>query len=117
MKGNDAHALGRLVTEDAVLMPPHQPPVVGRAAVVDWFAGIVKQARTTSVGVPQREVIVADDWAFERGSFVWKLAPTGGGAPIEDQGNFLAIYRRQSDGTWKVTRNIWNSTLAAPTAT
>lgn len=117
MKANDAQALGRLVTEDAVLMPPNQPAVVGRAAVIDWFAGVVKQARTTDVGVPQREVIVAGDWAIERGSFIWKVAPTGGGAPIEDRGNFLAIYRRQTDGPWKVTRNIWNSTLPAPAVT
>ena len=114
MKANDAEALGRLVTEDAVLMPPNEPAVVGRAAVIDWFAGVVKQARTTGIGVPQREVIVAGDWAIERGSFLWKVAPAAGGAPIEDQGNFLAIHQRQIDGTWKVTRNIWNSTLPAP---
>jgi ketosteroid isomerase-like protein len=117
MKANDAQALGRLVTEDAVLMPPNQPAVVGRAAVIDWFAGVVKQARTTGVGIPQREVIVAGDWAIERGSFTWKVAPTAGGAPIEDRGNFLAIYQRQTDGAWKVTRNIWNSTLPAPALT
>ena len=114
MKANDAEALGRLVTEDAVLMPPNQPAVVGRAAVIDWFAGVVTQARTTGIGVPQREVIVAGDWAIERGSFVWNIAPAAGGAPIEDHGNFLAIHQRQVDGTWKVTRNIWNSTLPAP---
>jgi len=117
MKANDAQALGRLVTEDAVLMPPNQPAVVGRAAVIDWFAGVVKQARTTGVGVPQREVIVAGDWAIERGSFTWKVAPTAGGAPIEDRGNFLAIYQRQTDGAWKVTRNIGNSTPPAPAFT
>ena len=117
MKANDAQALGWLVTEDAVLMPPNQPVVVGRAAVIDWFAGVVKQARTTGVVVPQREVIVAGDWAIERGSFTWTVAPTAGGAPIEDRGNFLAIYQRQTDGAWRVTRNIWNSTLPAPAVT
>jgi ketosteroid isomerase-like protein len=117
MRANDAQALGRLVTEDAVLMPPNQPVVVGRAAVIDWFAGVVKQARTTSVGIPQREVIIAGDWAIERGSFAWKVAPAAGGAPVEDRGNFLAIYQRQTDGAWKVTQNIWNSSLPTPAGT
>jgi ketosteroid isomerase-like protein len=45
MKANDAEAVGRLVTEDAVLMPPHQAPVVGRQGVIDWFAGVARQAR------------------------------------------------------------------------
>ena len=117
MKANDAEALGRLVTEDAVLMPPHDQPVVGRQGVIDWFAGVVKQARTTAVGVPQREVIMAGDVGIERGSFTWQVAPTGGGAPIEDRGNYLAVWRRQSDGSWKVTREIWNSTLPVPAIT
>jgi len=117
MKANDAEALGRLVTEDAVLMPPNQPPIVGRAAVIDWFAGVVKEARTTGIGILEREVIVAGDWGIERGSFAWTVAPTAGGSPIEDRGNFLAIHQRQIDGTWKVTRNIWNSTIPAPAFT
>lgn len=116
MKANDAEALGRLVTEDAVLLPPHDQPVAGRQGVIAWFAGVVKQARTTSVGVPQREVIVAGDWAIERGSFTWKVVPTGG-SEIEDRGNYLAVWQRQPDGSWKVARNIWNSTLPVPAVT
>ena len=33
MRTNDAEALGRLVTEDAVLMPPHEAPVAGGAGI------------------------------------------------------------------------------------
>ena len=117
MKANDPAALGRMVTEDVVLMPPHSQPVVGRQAVIDWFAGVVSQARTKAVGVPQREVTLAGDLAIERGSFTWKVAPASGGSDIEDHGNFLAIWQRQSDGAWKVTRNIWNSTLPLPAMT
>ena len=111
MTANDAAALGQLVTSDVVLMPPHQPPVAGRQGVVDWFADVVKQARTVAVTVPQREVIVAGDVAIERGSFTWKVAPMGAASHVEDRGNFLAIWRQQSDGSWKLTRNIWNSTV------
>jgi ketosteroid isomerase-like protein len=111
MKANDGRALGRLVTEDAVLMPPNEPVLVGRTAVVAWFENVVRQARTTGIDIPQREVIVTGDYGIERGSFVWKLSPASGGPPFEARGNFLAIYQRQADGEWKVIRNIWNSTL------
>lgn len=117
MKANDAQALGRLVTVDVVLMPPHQEPVTGPQEVINWFAGVVKQARTVAVGIPDREVIVAGDFGIERGSFTWKVAPTGGGSHIEDRGHFLAIWQRQPDGSWKVKRNIWNSTLPVPAMT
>ena len=116
MTGNDAAALGRVVTEDVVLMPPNEQPLTGRAAIVDWFAGVVRQARTTSVDVPQREVIVSGDYGIERGSYVWTVSPVAGGSPIVLRGSFLAIYQQQSDGEWMVIRNIWNSTLPAPVA-
>jgi|SRR6516162_4632710 uncharacterized protein (TIGR02246 family) len=114
MRANDAEALGRLVTSDAVFMPPHEQPVAGRQGIIDWFAGAVKQARTASVEVPAREVIVSGDLAIELGSFIWKLAPTTGGSPIEDRGNFLVIWQRQPDGSWKARNDIWNSTLPVP---
>ena len=114
MKANSADALGALVTEDAVLMPPHEQPVVGRQAIIEWFAGVVRQARTTGVDVPQREVIIAGDMAIERGSFVWKVAPVDGGAEIENRGSFLAVWQRQPNGPWVLMRNIWNSTLPVP---
>jgi ketosteroid isomerase-like protein len=111
MKANDPVALARLVTDDVVLMPPHIQPVVGRQGVIDWFATVVSQVRTKSVEIRQREVTLAGEWAIERGSFTWKVTPAPGGSDIDDQGSFLAIWQRQPDGSWKVTRNIWNSTL------
>ena len=117
MKANDAEALGRLVTADVVLLPPHQQPVAGRQGVIDWFGSVVQQARTVGVGILEREVIVAGEFAIERGAFTWNVAPTAGGSNFEDHGNWLAIWQRQSDGAWKVKRNIWNSTLPAPTMT
>jgi hypothetical protein len=34
--------------------------------------------------------------------------------PIDEQGKFLQIYRTQSDGSWKMTREIYNSDLPIP---
>jgi len=117
MKASDAEALGRLVTEDAILMPPHEQSVVGRQAVIDWFSGVVRQARTTAIAMTRREVTVAGDIAIEEGSFIWELMPTAGGSPITDHGRVLAIWKQQPDGSWKVARNMWNSTLPVPALT
>jgi len=115
-KRNDAKALGPLVAADMVCMPPHREAVTGPQGVVDWFAGVVKEARTVAVGISTREVIVAEDFAIERGAFTWKVAPTGGGPNVEDRGNFMAVWQKQPDGSWKIKRNIWNSTLPLPAA-
>jgi ketosteroid isomerase-like protein len=93
MMANDPAVLGRLATDDVVLMPPHSQPVVGRQAVMDWFADVVRQVRTTDVVVPEREVTIAGDLAIERGVFTWKVVPTLGGSEIADRGNFLAAWQ------------------------
>ena len=112
MKANDSEALGRIVTDDVVLMPPNEQPLAGRVSIVQWFDDVVRKARTSDVQTPDREVIVAGDYGIERGSYVWTINPPND-SPLELRGNFLAIYHRQADGEWKVTRNIWNSTLPA----
>ncbi len=109
MEANDPQALGRLCANDALFMPPNEASVVGSTGVANWYDGVVKQARTNNVTVSNRNVVVSGDIGYERGIFVWQLTPLAGGGPIQSRGNFLAIWRRETDGTWKIVHNIWNS--------
>jgi len=112
MRANDASALMQVLTDDVVFFTPGQEPPRGKAAVREWFEGVVAQARTTAVEVPERDVVVTGDWGIERGRFVWTLQPVGGGAALVTRGSFLAIWRRDEDGAWRVASDIWNSTDA-----
>jgi len=114
MKSNDPQALGRLLAGDVVLMPPNQPAVAGTQAAIDWFGRFVKQARTVDATIIEWEVIVSGDIGIERGAYTWTIAPVAGGAPVQDRGHYVAIWQRQADGSWKIKRNIWNSSLPMP---
>jgi ketosteroid isomerase-like protein len=116
MRNNDANALARLLAPDAVFYPPNRAAVTGAEAVRKWYQSVVDNMKTTAVEISDRTVTLAGTHAIEEGRFVWNLAPSSGGAPIEDRGKFIAIWKRQSDGTWKVARDIWNSVLPAPSA-
>jgi ketosteroid isomerase-like protein len=35
------------------------------------------------------------------------------GKPINDRGKYLAVWKKQPDGTWKCVMDIWNSDLPA----
>jgi uncharacterized protein (TIGR02246 family) len=111
MRSNDADALGRLVADDCILMPPHTVHVHGVKGVVDWFASVVQQVRTERVAIIEREVTRAGDVAVERVAFTWTVVPVTGGPPLEDRGSAVSIWRLQADGSWKMWRNIWNSML------
>ena len=100
-----------VVTEDAVIMPPDEPPVAGHTAIRAWleafFAGYVTDLEYTGSAIT-----VAGDWAVEAYAFRWTLTPTDGSEPIRDQGKGVYVFRRQPDGSWKVARDIWNYTPA-----
>jgi uncharacterized protein (TIGR02246 family) len=101
------------LTEDAVLMPPNGPAVIGKDAIRSWNQAMSEQVRIQTYAPVDDEIVVADEWAFRRATVDWTLTPTAGGEPIRDFGKFIIIYRRKGDGSWKVARDIWNSNTPA----
>jgi uncharacterized protein (TIGR02246 family) len=100
-------------TDDGVQMPPHFGTNVGKTAVLGWCNGFMNLfACRFSLSV--EEVRIAADWAFERGRYDITLTPRSGGQPMEDNGKYITIYQRQSDGSWKIARDIWNSDQPLP---
>jgi uncharacterized protein (TIGR02246 family) len=109
MGANDADALMQELSDDVTFMPPGQAPARGKAAVRAWYEGTIAEATTVEVQIHDRGVVVADDSGIESGSYVWTLSPVGGGEPFATRGSFIAIWRKESDGAWRITSDIWNS--------
>jgi ketosteroid isomerase-like protein len=97
-----------LVTDDAVLMPPDQPALVGKAAIGPWAQRFAQQFTMESYHATDHEVVVADGWAFRRSTMTWVLRPKAGGAAMTQTGKFIILYRREPDGTWRIARDIFN---------
>jgi len=97
-----------LVAEDAIFMPMNAPALVGRDALqsfyVDWFAQFI-------VGLTHsaEEIMVSGDLAFARGTVAITLTPREGGDVTQDERKYIEIFQRQTDGSWKYWRAIWNS--------
>ncbi len=70
---------------------------------------VIAEATTDAVDILNRDVVVAGDWGIERGKYVWKLAPVGGGDSFTATGHFISSWHREADASWKVTSDIWNS--------
>lgn len=105
----DVDALVGLHAGDAVLMPDGEPIVSGSEAIRAWFeAGFAREV--TRQTIDNDEIVVSGGWAFMRGHWTLTIAPRGGGPARRLQGKHLVIWQRQDDGSWKVARDIWNST-------
>jgi ketosteroid isomerase-like protein len=97
------------LTEDAVLMPPNGPAVSGKEAIRSWNQAMSRQFQIRDYASHDNELVIAGKWAFRRASVDWTLVPAEGGRPIRDRGKYIILYRRQADGSWRVARDIWNS--------
>ena len=61
------------------------------------------------------EVVVSGDAAFVRVSFDGYLRPKvdDGSPPLRSVSRHIWILRRQTDGNWKIARDIWNTPKVA----
>jgi ketosteroid isomerase-like protein len=94
-----------LYTIDAVALHPTGDKVEGRAALERWASpgtALEYQARAT-------EIEGRADLAYLRGSFSMRVTVTN--RPVLEQGEFIQIWRKQSDGEWKVTHEMFTSDL------
>ena len=105
---NDWDALSDLFTPDAILMPPNGPAVIGRSAIAEW-------ERTNESGFRIAFDIAAidgnGDTVYVRGRSC-VFIPDGAGGYGVDIGKFLEVRERQSDGTWLIKADIFNSDLS-----
>ena len=114
----DASTHAALYTDDAILMPPNRPAVVGREALLArWEAMYERHAASRFTRKFTEEVLeveVAGDWAFMRTAGTVTLTPKAGGEPIEYSGKTLAILKRQPDGAWKCYRTMGHTDRPLP---
>ncbi len=92
-------------THDLVMMGPNEPPVTGGDSVAALMR-VFHAAFAVQVEYNSQEIVVFGDWAFDRGTERYTLTPKAGGAPIRKSGNYLYLYQRQEDGSWKQSRVI-----------
>ena len=107
---NDAEAILNNMTEDAMFLGAGEHPVKGASAIREWLAGFFTQVKFTNLPQSEdREVIVSGDLAVERSSYDWKWILVDNNELVNDQGTFMGIWRRQSDGSWKESHIMWHS--------
>jgi uncharacterized protein (TIGR02246 family) len=101
----DAEALTELYAEDAVLLPPDHEPILGRDAIGEFW----RQGTDTGLEVSTLRLEVAGDVAYLVGRY--RLPPTD--QEDADSGQYVLCLKRQRDGTWKLTADIWNGSGTA----
>ena len=99
--------------EDVTVFQPNIPPLTGKLAIRQFNTPIFEQFDLHESS-DDREVVAAGDWAYIRSHWTWIQTPRDGGEEVKDTGNSIWILRRQPNGSWKISRVVYNSENPIP---
>jgi len=109
----DANAIGALYTSDAIAMPGHNATLTGQAAIVAYNQGLFDHM-TARIEITPDETRTMGNFGFDRGRYKLTMTPKAGGPAVSDEGRYIVMLEKGANGSWKVTRDIDNSSVAMP---
>jgi ketosteroid isomerase-like protein len=111
----DVPAITAMFQEDAVVMPPNQPLLQGRAAIGQFYGGLCHgPVKLTAFTFSHLESSSAGETAYDVGTYIQTLT-VGPGQRVNDSGKYSVILKR-AGGEWRIAYLIFNSDLPAHAA-
>jgi uncharacterized protein (TIGR02246 family) len=105
----DAAALAAMYDTGGVVLAPNAPVMRGRQNIEALWAGARQQGfKTLNLAVNSVELI--GDHAIELGSYTLVIQPPGQ-SETTDRGKYMVLWKRQADGTWKLYRDMFNTSM------
>jgi ketosteroid isomerase-like protein len=98
----DDRASAACYEDDAIMLAPGQPPIIGRAAIERFLTSFPP---FSDYRLDVAEVFGDGDLAVERGTASMTLRPPGK-APWGSCINYVVVWRRQPDASWRAAREI-----------
>jgi len=102
----DTEGVLALYAEDAVFSPPDAPPLTVEE-LRSLYGGMFEES-TFAFTSEVIEVAVSGDLAVLRASYDETVTPKAEGEPYDQGGTWLVVLRKQSDGSWKLWRDMWS---------
>jgi ketosteroid isomerase-like protein len=113
LKAAAARDLTTLLTfyaDDAVSLPANEELLTNRPEIQKSWATRLIPGVSISWTPMYVEVAKSGDLAYILGSYT-RTTKAGKDKPVADRGKYLAVWKKQADGTWKVEADMWNSDL------
>lgn len=107
----DLKASVEYCADDASFMAPNAPIAVGKQAIGQAFAFFFALPELKITWHPTKiEVAKSGELGYSTGAYEMSFKDPAGKTAM-DHGKYLTIWRKQSDGKWKVAYDIFNSDL------
>jgi ketosteroid isomerase-like protein len=103
----DVAAVVALYSQDAILLPPDSPVAQGSDAIRAVLQGYM-DAGAQSLALETTALDDQGDLVVDVGRYTLGMQPPGAD-PITDVGKYLQVYKRQSDGSFRIAYDCFNS--------
>jgi uncharacterized protein (TIGR02246 family) len=99
-------------TNDAILMFPNMPAIVGRDSIRAYIkSSFADTAFTVQYQITGVDVAQSGDLGYTQGTVTSATTDPKTGKVVTDRGKWLTVRRKQADGSWKIVRDAWSSDL------
>ena len=105
----DAARVASFYAIDAIAYPPNEPMATGRAAAQKiWASYFADPSFSISWKTVHAGVSKSGDLGFTAGTYEASFKGPDGKL-VSEKGKYVTTWKKQKDGTWKATHDIWNS--------
>jgi uncharacterized protein (TIGR02246 family) len=112
--GKDADRIAAHYTDDGNVMVPNSPMMTGKDAIGKAMKDVLADPNWSLALQPiQVEVSRGGDLGYTRGTYVLTATDPASNKASTEKGRFVAIFRKEADGSWKAVQEINNAEAPA----
>jgi uncharacterized protein (TIGR02246 family) len=113
-ESRDVEKLLSFYADDAVVLPAHAAIATTKDSIRNIFRKLLS-VPGVALGWKATKVTVAGsgDLAYSTGAYEMTALDDSGKSSV-DSGKYVAVWKKQADGNWKVAVDIWNTDLPLP---
>jgi ketosteroid isomerase-like protein len=113
---HDFTNLFKYYADDATVLPANEEMLTNKPGVQKYWGDHLTRNVDVSWTPMYVEAAKSGDLVYDLGSYTMTTNPAKGkGAAVKDHGKYLAVWKKQPDGSWKAEADTWNSDLPAKT--
>jgi ketosteroid isomerase-like protein len=105
----DSAAVGAILTDDTLLLPPGGRIIQGKKATEEYWRATWGQLKILDFRITTLSLHEEGDLAYEVGGYTLKFQVQG--KEGVDEGKYVAVWKQSTDKAWKKLIDIWNSDI------